>query len=95
MTLPKRRDLPKTKNRAVELQTSTHSLFISLFTYDQRLLKPTDLPEWRLPKLDDCPKLKVWLFGYNQKFDTITRVEGCIAGAPTCYEWNQFIVGKF
>ena len=48
--------------------------FISLFTYAQRLLKPTDLPEWRLPKLDDCPKLKIWLFGYNQKFATITRL---------------------
>ena len=38
------------------LQPSTHCLFISLFTYAKRLLKPTHLPDWRLSKLRDLPK---------------------------------------
>ena len=38
------------------LQPSTHCLFTSLFTYTQRLLKPTDMQEWRLPKPGDLPE---------------------------------------
>ena len=37
---------------------------------------------------EDCSQLKIWLFGYKQKFATVTRVEGCIAGAPTCIKLN-------
>ena len=61
--LPKPMDLYKTRKRIVQLQPqptlqlSTHCLFILLFTYAKRLLKPTDLLDWRLPKLRDLSKI--------------------------------------
>ena len=38
------------------LQPSTHCFFFSLFTYAKRSLKPTDLPEFCLPKPKDLSK---------------------------------------
>ena len=38
------------------LRPSTHYLFISLFIYAQRLLKPTTLLQWRLPEHRDLLK---------------------------------------
>ena len=40
------------------------TLFSPLFTYAQCFLKPTDLPESRLPKSMNLPKLKIG-FRYN------------------------------
>ena len=51
--LPKLRDLPQTENNSVQLPPFHHpqpTVYLSLFTYVQRLLKPTDLPEWLLLK---------------------------------------------
>ena len=48
--------MAKSEKRADQLQPSAYCLFIFLFIYAQRLLKPNNLPKRRLPKPRDLPE---------------------------------------
>ena len=69
--LPKPTDLPKSENRFFHLQLflthfTTHNpllIYLPVYIHTRRLLKPSYLPEWGLPKhrdLSEIPKIRLF-----------------------------------